>query len=299
MPLIGAVADDLTGAMTTGDLLARSKARTAVFFNEQAALRAEGVSELDAILISSNSRPLLPVNAKRYVGDATVALKNMGVKYFSKRIDTTLRGGIGHEIDAMMDVIGDDVVAVVVPAMPQSRRILVGGYSIIDSVSLIRTPVAQDVRTPVKENYIPDLLASQTSRKTGLVELRDVLAGTAAVKAKLAEKRAEGCEVIIVDAVSIEDVKVIADACVELDWNVLAVDPGPFTAKMAQARGLIGEESANIPAVAPVEGKTVLIAAGSATPVTKKQMEVLCKDERNVRISVDPIPLINGAEEAQ
>ena len=32
MPLIGAVADDLTGATTTGVLLARSKARTAVFF---------------------------------------------------------------------------------------------------------------------------------------------------------------------------------------------------------------------------------------------------------------------------
>ena len=32
MPLIGAVADDLTGATTTGVLLARSKARTAVIF---------------------------------------------------------------------------------------------------------------------------------------------------------------------------------------------------------------------------------------------------------------------------
>ena len=41
MPLIGAVADDLTGATTTGVLLARSKARTAVFFNEEAAEKAE------------------------------------------------------------------------------------------------------------------------------------------------------------------------------------------------------------------------------------------------------------------
>lgn len=41
MPLIGAVADDLTGATTTGVLLARSKARTAVF-NEEAAERKGG-----------------------------------------------------------------------------------------------------------------------------------------------------------------------------------------------------------------------------------------------------------------
>ena len=42
---------------------------------------------------------------------------------------------------------GEDAVAVVVPAMPQSRRILVGGYSVIDGVALINTPVAKDVHT--------------------------------------------------------------------------------------------------------------------------------------------------------
>jgi uncharacterized protein YgbK (DUF1537 family) len=298
MPIIGAVADDLTGANTTGVLLARSKARTAVFFNEKAALKAKGVAELDAILISSNSRPMPPAAAKAYVTDATLALKNMGVKYFSKRIDTTLRGGIGHEIDAMLDVIGEDAVAVVVPAMPQSRRIVVGGYSVIDNVALIRTPVAQDVRTPVKENYVPKLLDAQTTRKVGLVTLGDVLDGVPAIKTALKAQREDGAEVIVVDAITIEDVEAIARAVVELGWNVLAVDPGPFTSKLAYVRGLIQEESANIPKEAPVEGKTVLIAAGSATPVTKKQMEVLCTDERNVRVSVNPLPLIDGDEEA-
>ena len=100
MPLIGAVADDLTGATTTGVLLARSKARTAVFFNEEAAQEARETASLDAILISSNSRPLPKEEAYDKVKSATNALKAMGVKYFSKRIDTTLRGGVGVEIDA-------------------------------------------------------------------------------------------------------------------------------------------------------------------------------------------------------
>ena len=238
MPIIGAVADDLTGATTTGVLLARSKAQTAVFFNEEAAEKAKGAEELDAILVSSNSRPLPADEAYEKVKSATLALERMGVKYFSKRIDTTLRGGVGVEIDAMLDQIGEDAVAVVVPAMPQSRRILVGGYSVIDGVALINTPVAKDVRTPVKENYIPRLLAGQTRRQVGLVTLDKVLAGKEAV------------------------------------------------------------EEPNIPETADEEGKTVLIAAGSATPVTKKQMEVLCEDERHVRISVEPIPLINGGDEA-
>ena len=298
MPIIGAVADDLTGATTTGVLLARSKAQTAVFFNEEAAEKAKGADELDAILVSSNSRPLPADEAYEKVKSATLALKRMGVKYFSKRIDTTLRGGVGVEIDAMLDQIGEDAVAVVVPAMPQSRRILVGGYSVIDGVALINTPVAKDVRTPVKENYIPRLLAGQTRRQVGLVTLDKVLAGKEAVEKALVEKRGEGCEVIVVDGITLEDVETIAKACIALKWNVVAVDPGPFTAKLAYERGLIGVEEPNIPETADEEGNTVLIAAGSATPVTKKQMEVLCEDERHVRISVEPIPLINGGDEA-
>lgn len=84
MPLIGSVADDLTGATTTGVLLARSKARTAVFFNVEAAMKAEGVDELDAIIISSNSRPLLANEAYDKVKDATIALKEHGSKIFSE-----------------------------------------------------------------------------------------------------------------------------------------------------------------------------------------------------------------------
>lgn len=298
MPLIGAVADDLTGATTTGVLLARSKARTAVYFNEEAAQKAEGVNELDAILISSNSRPLPANEAYDKVKSATIALKNMGVKYFSKRIDTTLRGGVGIEVDAMLDQVGEDAVAVVVPAMPQSRRILVGGYSVIDGVALINTPVAQDVRTPVKENYIPRLLSGQTRRKVGLVTLDKVLAGEEAIEEALREQREQGCGVIVVDGITLEDVEEIAKACIALKWNVVAVDPGPFTSKLAFYRDLIQAEEPNIPPEADETGKTVLIAAGSATPVTKRQMEVLCQDERHVRVSVEPIPLIEGGETA-
>lgn len=298
MPVIGAVADDLTGATTTGVLLARSKARTAVFFNEEAAEKAEGLDELDAVLISSNSRALPANEAYEKVKLGTQALKRMGVKYFSKRIDTTLRGGVGVEVDAMLDAVGEDAVAVVVPAMPQSRRILVGGYSVIDGVALINTPVAQDVRTPVTENYIPRLLSGQTKRQVGLVTLDKVLKGEDVIKEALKEQRESGCGVIVVDAITLEDVEEIAKACIELRWNVVTVDPGPFTAKIAFRRGLIEEERPNIPPEADETGKTVLIAAGSATPVTKKQMEVLCQDERHVRISVDPIPLIEGGDTA-
>ena len=41
------------------------------------------------------------------------------------------------------------------------------------------------------------------------------------------------------DAITLEDVDQIAQACIDLDWDVVAVDPGPFTSKLAYRRGLI------------------------------------------------------------
>ncbi len=300
MPVIGAVADDLTGATTTGVLLARSRAKTAVFFNEEAAIKAEGSSSMDAILISSNSRPLPPDEAYSKVKDATIALKQMGVRFFSKRIDTTCRGGIGFEIDAMLDQMSDEAVAVVVPAMPQSRRILVGGYSVIDGVALVRTPVAQDVRTPVRENYIPRLLAGQTCRNVSLITLDKVLEGHEVIEQEMRKAIRNGAGVIVVDGITIEDIEEIAKAAVSLNRDILAVDPGPFTAKLAYVRNQITVEQANVSEEPPVEGKTVLICAGSATPVTKKQMEVLCEEEGDkvIHIEVDPVKLIDGGQNA-
>ena len=141
------MADDLTGATTVGVLLARSGLKTAAFFDTESFARNE--VEYPAMVVSSDSRPLPKAEAQHKVSAAVKQLQARGAHYFTKRIDTTLRGGIGFEIDAMLEQLPQETVAVVVPAMPQSRRILVGGYSVIDSVALSRTDVARDVRTSI------------------------------------------------------------------------------------------------------------------------------------------------------
>ena len=144
--MIGAVTDDFTGAASAGALIARSQARTGLFLDAEALEDSEEARCQDAVFVSSNSRHLKPEDAYREVCRATKALKSAGVTCFSKKIDTTLRGRIGNEIDAMMDTLGGDMVAVMVPAMPQSRRICLNGISIIDGTVLTETPIAQDVK---------------------------------------------------------------------------------------------------------------------------------------------------------
>ncbi|MBC5580934.1 four-carbon acid sugar kinase family protein [Anaerofilum sp. BX8] len=303
MPFLGVAADDLTGATTAGVLLARSGARATVFYDGQSQLGEEG-ERADAVLISTSSRSLRREQAYFQAAQATRALREARAQYFSKRIDTTLRGQIGAELDAMLDMLGDSTVAIVVPAMPQSRRILVGGYSVIDGVVLSQTPVAQDVLTPVREAYVPDLLQEQSKRKVGLVPLKSVLTGPEETAEALRSQRARGCEILVVDAVTLEDIGTVARACADLQWRILSADPGPFTVQLMRCRSLLGEErsvpirpAAILGQAAP--GQAVLVAAGSATPVTREQMEVLTKRKRTLQISIDPARLAFDGREAR
>lgn len=297
MPRIGVVADDLTGAMTAGVLLARSKAKTAVFFNEDNICEA---ADFDAVLVSTGSRAMNDKDAYEAVRKAAVKLKEGGAVYFSKRIDTTMRGRIGAEIDAMLDVLGDDAIAVIVPAMPQSRRILVGGFNLIDGKALSETAVAQDIKTPVRESFVPDILSEQSRRKVGQVLLSRIQKGTEETIRAFREVRVEGAQLIVADAVTLEHIRTIAEAVLLMEWNVLAADPGPFTRMLNFKRGLLQEESDNLPPRSMKnESKTALVIAGSATSVSENQINALCANEKHYRISVDPLRLAEGGKPAE
>jgi uncharacterized protein YgbK (DUF1537 family) len=291
---LGIVADDITGATTVGVLLSRSGLKTAAFFDTESFARNE--VEYPAMVISSDSRPLPKAEAQHQVSAAVKQLQARGAHYFTKRIDTTLRGGIGFEIDAMLEQLPLETVAVVVPAMPQSRRILVGGYSVIDSVALSRTDVAHDVRTPVTESWVPGLLAAQTHHQVGHIELASVMKGEEQIQHDLQAQQQRGIRVIVADAITVEDIDAIAGAVVSLNWNVLAVDPGPFTERLAVRRGLMREarNSLSTPTVAEHQHGSILLVAGSATPVTKKQLQhLIANDDRVCHIPVDAELLVD------
>lgn len=296
---IGVVADDFTGTASAGMMMAKASVKTGLFLNAETMFGNDETKELEAIYVSTSSRSLPPNEAYEEVKKATLALKKTGVQYFSKKIDTTMRGGIGYEVDAMLDVLGGDTVAIMVTSMPPSKRICVGGYSIIDSVILNETSVAQDVKTPVTECYVPSIIRKQTRRKVDLIPITVIQRGNEALKKALTESREAGTQFFILDAVSMAHEETIAKACVELGWNILAVDPGAFTMKLAVARGIANEsEPAQKGEEELAKGKTVLIIAGSANPYTKKQMEILLQTEPEaVRISVSPNRLLGDDEE--
>jgi uncharacterized protein YgbK (DUF1537 family) len=257
------IADDLTGANATGVLLARNGYKTGTFLSLDT-ISPEQFSIYDVISISTDSRAIPAQEAYDRVKNAAESMSSMNISMFSKRIDSTLRGNIGAEIDAILDVLGPETMAIVVAAFPSSGRVTVGGYLMVDSIPLEKTFVAKDPKTPVEISRVSEIVTKQTKYKVGHITLDIVLESTeSVVQAFFAHKEA-GKRIVVFDAATQEDIEKIAQAVRLSGIHTVAVDPGPFTEAMA--RNFLRQPESH-------PGRKVLLVVGSVTPLARQQLK--------------------------
>lgn len=300
MQKLGFITDDMTGTMTCGVLQAKAGIHACSYFSPE---HMPCAAEQEAIIISANSRNLPPEEAKAKVKEAYHALLREGAVFFTKRIDTTFRGGIGYEVDALLEEMPADTVAIMAAAMPDTHRIVVGGYSVIDGVVLTETGAASDAISPVRQAHIPTLIRSQSKNRVEEIGLNAVLAGQDAFRRVLDEKKAAGGRIIVIDAVTTEHLHRIAGAVHETGWNVLCVDPGAFSQQLALCRGFgdksrVPKHPEYLPDPEGASGK-VIVAAGSATDVTRRQIGVLAQKKYVECVSIQQSHLIGTGVESE
>lgn len=263
MSKIVIIADDLTGANATGVLLARHGFKAATFLNLEK-YDPNRNQDLKVVSISTDSRGVKKDIAYGRVKEVADFFKDDDVKLFAKRIDSTLRGNIGSEIDGVLDSLSKDTIALVVPAFPSSGRVCIGDYLMVNQVPLEKTDVATDPKTPVKTSKVTSIIKNQTDKKVGFIDLDKVLKGIDSIKNALSKEIENGSRIIVIDATTDEDIDNIAKTVKDMNINVISVDPGPFTA--ALSKELLGE-----PEVGP--GQKLMVTVGSVSNLTRKQME--------------------------
>src|SRR5439155_418560 len=131
------IADDLTGACDTGALFA-ARGPVPVTVWPDAALRAP-VSVVD-----TETRALDPADAARRV--SAVARSVARTRIF-KKIDSTLRGPIGAELDALLRATSA-AGALVCPALPSEHRVVVERVLTVGAVPVAETAIAEDPTFP-------------------------------------------------------------------------------------------------------------------------------------------------------
>ena len=164
---LGIVADDLTGAMDSSGYFARRGLSTVVI------LDPGFPSAADVVVVNTNSRAEDPDVARERVRKA---VRSLGGRVVYKKIDSTLRGNIGVELEAAMAEM-DGEKAIVAPAFPAVGRTTVAGVLLVDGMAVAETQFAGDPISPVTESHIPTLLEETTGRRVGGVSVADIMAG--------------------------------------------------------------------------------------------------------------------------
>lgn len=252
------IADDLTGAMDTGGQFARAGFRTLVHFGRV------GQPPGEIAVVDTESRETSPEDAARRARDAAQRLKGAPVY---KKIDSTLRGHIGQELDAVMDVLGM-ARAVVCPAFPAAGRTVQKGRLLVHGVPLRQTDFAQDPLCPPTD-HIASLLAGQSRRPVAEVPLQVVREGWEALAEALA---AHPAPLLVVDAMEPRDLAALAHALAHLRNETLGCGAAGLAQALPGAFALEpeGRGSPRLPA----SRGPVLVVAGSQREVTRRQIQV-------------------------
>jgi len=197
------IADDFTGANDAGVSLALSGKKVSVAF------QTPFTGDTDALVINSDSRALRASEAAekltRYAAEIDAAT------WLVKKIDSTLRGNPGAEVEALLRISGQRQ-AIIAPAFPAAGRTTQNGVCLVKGVPVTETEFASDPKTPVRHAHIAAVLAEQTR-----------LNSLAVSPAQLAAALQSDAQLVIVDAQSDDELDQIINAAFACNERPLLV----------------------------------------------------------------------------
>ncbi|HAT1685155.1 TPA: four-carbon acid sugar kinase family protein [Klebsiella oxytoca] len=267
---IAIIADDLTGANATAALLSTRGFTTLTCLDNPG-----DAEDYDVISFSTDSRSVPAREAYNRIS-RYVDLINPEITMISKRIDSTLRGNLGAEVDAVIDRY-PQLMAIVVPVYPSSGRICVGGSLLVDGIPLQNTAMRNDPKNPMTESSVVELFRQQTNKNLGYISLGQVLSGENTLARELKSLYQKNVRIVVIDATTEEDIHHIASAVLKARIPFFCVDPGVFTAHLAYLRYSSGRKRTN----------KIFVAIGSVSELTQRQIRKL-RYERQVYIETLP-----------
>jgi uncharacterized protein YgbK (DUF1537 family) len=201
--LLGAIADDFTGATDLCSMLVRGGMRTVQLIGVPGP--DQPVPEADAVVVALKSRTA-PV--RQAVDQSIAALKWLQAagarQYFFKycsTFDSTDQGNIGPVADALIGALGCGF-ALACPAFPTNARTVYLGYLFAGGTLLNESGMENHPLTPMTDANLVRVLSRQTEGTVGLVPFVTVDQGAHAIRDAMTQLKERGRRYAIVDAIT-------------------------------------------------------------------------------------------------
>jgi uncharacterized protein YgbK (DUF1537 family) len=278
------VADDMTGGGDAGAQFAKKGLRTLLVTPGISACLPADYLTWDVLVVNTHSRAMNAAQARQAVAAILqrLDLKRFGVIY--KKIDSTFRGNIGGEVDAILETSGLPV-GFLTPAFPEMGRAVQDGILMVAGTPVAETEASRDPACPVQDSNLANLLRRQSSCVIDLVNHRHVASALGSLREAVDRKRQVGAKILIFDGLGRKDLEAIAEVGFGLQPLPLFIG----SAGLAEAVASRFAEKIRLTPAAPSETTSAahaLVVCGSASAVSRRQLALMAQDANFPHIEI-------------
>ncbi len=205
------IADDLTGAMDTGVHFLTHESPPSIRIANGLQLGLSNAPKNGVLVLDTETRLMEPRDAYNRVRSAVSELVNEGYLPFYKKIDSTYRGNVGTEVDAMLDTLGYPAAAVI-SAVPGAGRTVRNGICLVRGIPLHESESGTDRLSPQVTSSTQEIVASQSARKSTLIDHPLTSLQPPELAAELERRIKMGTEILLFDAATDDDIRRIVNA---------------------------------------------------------------------------------------
>lgn len=284
--LLGAIADDFTGASDLANTLAKGGMATMQFVGI-----GRGKPDCEAGVVSLKTRSAPVAEAVRQSLDAARWLLDQGCEQivfkYCSTFDSTREGNIGPVAEALLDLLGADV-AVVCPVFPATGRRLFMGHLFVGDRLLSESGMQNHPLTPMTDPDIRRWLRYQTKGDVGGITLDAVRRGVSAVRSAFASEAASGRRLVVTDAADDSDLLTIGAAVAD---HKLVTGGSGIAQGLPQNFRRKGRLSAKAATSATAKGAGIVLC-GSCSATSQNQVAQYLGDHPG--LAIDPGALMSG-----
>ncbi len=274
--LLGAVADDFTGATDLANTLVKEGMRVTQVLGLPDADTDYGDAEAVVVALKSRTAPVAEA-----VDQSLFAMRwlqaegaRQVISKYCSTFDSTADGNIGPIADAMLDAQradGKSTFAFVCPAFPANKRTIYQGHLFVGPDLLSDSSMKDHPLTPMRDASLVRLMEAQSGKRCGLIPLDIVRAGAEAIQAAADKLAADGFSYGVVDALTDDDLRIIGYAA--KDHALITGGSGVVTGlpKNFRDAGLLGDP---VTPDQPAMTGRKLVMAGSCSTATRAQIDV-------------------------
>ncbi|HKY86433.1 MAG TPA: 3-oxo-tetronate kinase [Pseudorhodoplanes sp.] len=283
--LLGIIADDFTGASDIANTLAKGGLSTIQFLGVP---QGDAPPSCEAGVVALKSRSIPVQEAIDLSLEAMQWLRRQGCKQFvfkyCSTFDSTPQGNIGPVGEALAKALGVYGVPAT-PAFPATGRTVYQGHLFVNGRPLNESGMENHPLNPMTDADLARWLARQCKDPVGLVPWSVVRQGAQAIRQSLQKTGSEKQRLVIVDAISDEDLYAIGEACADIplltggSGIALGLPANLIRAGLASGKG---------GTFAGVPGPEAILA-GSCSTATLGQIERHKRDHPAMPVAVDAV----------